>query len=201
MIYVEYISRRPDVTVRDFHAAVSQAQEEWDAGYGEDRLAWSAGRTWRLGPAPEYLTVWHSPGLGFERIDAWDRIFRSGHADEHENVFRRVARIDAAGCYEELREPIPARNGTYYVEFFQPTGDRAAIQTFYAERARRHLAFTLNLLVQRLGKLAPDPGGLAVWTIPSFAALAEIAAELDGIREPIELVQAGTYSDVGAEIL
>lgn len=42
---------------------------------------------------------------------------------------------------------------------------------------------------------------MAVWTIPDFAALDEIARELDGAHEPIELVTAGTYADFGHEIL
>ena len=40
-----------------------------------------------------------------------------------------------------------------------------------------------------------------MWTIPNFAVLESIASELDGVREPIELVSAGTYADVGREIL
>ena len=59
----------------------------------------------------------------------------------------------------------------------------------------------LNLLAQRIGKLAPDPGGLGLWTIPSFAALEDLARDLDGISEPVELVAAGTYADTGREIL
>src|SRR5438874_12292672 len=99
VIYIEYIRRRADVELADFHQAVHSAQEGWDAGFAEDQLIWSAARTWRLGPTPEYLTVWHTPNGGFERIDAWDEIFRRGHADIHENQFRRVATIEAAGCY------------------------------------------------------------------------------------------------------
>ena len=41
----------------------------------------SMGRTWRLGPEPEYLTLpgtRRPPGLG--RLDDWDKVFRSGEA-------------------------------------------------------------------------------------------------------------------------
>jgi hypothetical protein len=185
----------------EFHAAMTQGQEGWDATYTEDQLLWSAGRTWRLGPEPEYLGVWYSPGFGFERIDDWDRIFRSGHADVHENKVRRAARLDAAGCYDALRDPVRMQGGTYYAEFFRPTGDQAAIRQFFDERLERHPRFSLGLLALRIGRLAPEPGGLAVWTIPSFASLAEIARELDDRREPIELVTAGNYADIGQEIL
>lgn len=201
MVYIEYISRRPGVSLEDFHKAVATGQDGWDASYGEDQLIWSAGRTWRLGPEPEYLGVWYSPGVGFQRIDDWDRIFRSGEALHLEDPFKAAARIDVAGCYDSLIEPVRARNGTYYAEFFRATANNSAIQSFYKERAQRHTSFILNLLLRRIGRLGPEPGGLAVWTLPRFAALNEIASELDGIRDPVELVTAGTYADVGQEIL
>ncbi|MCZ6675638.1 MAG: hypothetical protein O7E52_00110, partial [Candidatus Poribacteria bacterium] len=178
LIYIEYISRRPEVDVETFRSGASQGQEGWDSGYGEDQLVLSLGRTWRLGPEPEYLAVWYSPEASFDRIDAWDRIFRSGDADGVERPFFQVARIDVAGCYAPLIEPIRARDGTYYAEFFRAESDLDAVRTFYAARAQRHHHFTLNLLAYRIGKLGPEPGGLAVWTIPNFAALGEIAQEL-----------------------
>ena len=90
MIYVEYFSRLPGVALADFHRAVAQGQEGWGSSYQEDRLVWHAGRTWRLGPEPEYVAVWHTPDADFDRIDDWDRIFRGGAAERHERVFRSV---------------------------------------------------------------------------------------------------------------
>jgi hypothetical protein len=121
--------------------------------------------------------------------------------ERHEQLFRRVARIDAAGCYDELREPLVGRGGTYYAELFRPTGPREEIARLYAERAHRRPDLVLNLLALRIGKLGPEPGGLAVWTVQSFAALEPVARELDGVAQPIELVAAGTYADTGQEIL
>jgi hypothetical protein len=200
MIYIEYFSRRPDVELADFHAGVGKGLG-WDAGYSEDQLVLHAGRTWRMGPAPEYCMVWHSPGAGCERIDAWDFIFRAGEADQFEMPFLRVARIEGAGCYEALLEPVRAQSGTYYGEYFRPAGVMTEVRSFYEERARRHLDFKLNLLAVRIGRLGPEPGGLAVWTLPNFAVLGEIARELDGVTKPLELVAAGTYTDIGREIL
>jgi hypothetical protein len=200
VIYVEYISRRPGVTLTDFHATVNQAQAGWDDEHGQDRLLANVGRTWRLGPEPEYFAVWHTPDQGLDRIDDWDRIFREGAAERHERLFRQAARIDAAGCYDALREPIRARGGTYYLELFRPTGSADAIARFYEERTRDR-PLVLNLLARRVGKLGPEPGGLALWTIPSFAALEALARELDGVAEPVELIAAGTYADTGREIL
>ena len=201
MLYVEYVSRRPGVALTEFHAAVNEAQAGWDDAYGEDRLLLNVGRTWRLGPEPEYFAVWHAPAHGLDRIDDWDRIFRAGAMERHEQLFRRVARIDTAGCYDALREPLVGRGGTYYAELFRPTGSREEIARFYDGRIARRAGLRLNLVALRIGKLGPEPGGLAVWTVPSFASLEQLARELDGVREPIELVSAGTYADTGQEIL
>jgi hypothetical protein len=201
LVYIEYISRRPGVDLASFHAAVLHGQEGWDAAYGEDQLVINAGRTWRLGPEPEYVAVWYSPDAGIERLDTWDKEFRSGAADALEEPFRQVARIEAAGCYDAWRAPVPARGGTYYAEFFRARADRAAITNLYEARAQRHARLTLNLLAHRIGRLGPEPGGLALWTVPDFGSLAQIAGELDGVTHPIELVTAGTYADVGQEIL
>lgn len=204
LIYVEYISRRPGVGIKEFHAAVIAAQTGWDTTYAEDQLLWSAGRTWRLGPEPEYIHVWYSPGSGLERIDAWDRIFRSGEAHHQEGPAFQVMRIDRAGCYQPLREPVLARGGPYYAEFFQPRGDSTAISAQYQERAGRYSQLTLNLLAYRIGRLAPEPGGLAVWSAPSFAALEAIAQEGEALGRdsgPVRLISAGTYADTGQEIL
>lgn len=200
LVYIEYISRLPGVDLETFRAQAAQGQEGWDSGY-EDELVLSVGRTWRLGPDPGYMTVWHTRNAGLDRIDAWDRIFRNGQADDLEQPFFQVARIDVAGCYDPLLEPVPARNGTYYAEFFAARDTADAVRSFYEIRAKQHPEFTLNLLVQRIGKLAPEPGGLAVWTIPDFAALDSVATELDGINAPIRLAAAGTYADFGREIL
>lgn len=201
LVYIEYISRRPDVDVHEFHQALRQAQEGWAAAHLEDVLLWSAARTWRLGPEPECVGVWYTPGVGLERIDTWDRIFRSGVSDHHERPARQVSRIDIAGCYTALRPPVPMRGGIYYAEYFRPTGSASAILDSYEGRVAQHPGFGLNLLACRIGQLAPEPGGIAVWTIPDFASLAAIAPELDGVQTPIELCSAATYHDVGREIL
>lgn len=219
MIYIEFTSRRPQPGLREtergtlaletfesqlqrFHRAVLAGQSGWESSWSEDRLILSVGRTWRLGPEPEYMTVWHAPTAGLARLDEWDKVFRSGAADELEKPFRELAWIERAGCYEALLEPIrQPQGGIYYAEFFEPAGSSDAIRALYLKRAALHPTLTLALCIARIGKLAPDPGGLAVWTLPSYAALGAIARDLDGTREPVRLVTAGVYNDVGREIL
>jgi hypothetical protein len=218
MIYIEFTSRRPQPGLREnargalfvepfesqlerFHRGVLAGQSGWEDSWSQDRMILSVGRTWRLGPEPEYMTGWQTPSEGFERIDDWDKVFRSGEADDLEKPFREVARIDRAGCYEALLEPRRAQGGIYYVEFFAPTGSHDEIRELYERRAASRSELTLALCLVRIGKLAPDPGGLAVWTLPSFAALAAIARDLDGTLEPVRLTTAGVYNDIGKEIL
>lgn len=201
LIYIEYISRRPGVDIYTFHRLVAQGQEGWDDAYAEDRLVLNVGRTWRLGPEPEYFAVWYTPAAGLERLDAWDSIFRGGAVDHLERPFHQVARIDAAGCYRPLREPVRARGGTYYAEFFRATTGLEQVRAFYVARADRHPRLHLVLLAHRIGRLAPEPGGIAVWQLPDLAALAEVAEELDSTRDPLELTAAGVYADFGQEIL
>jgi hypothetical protein len=203
MIYVEYISRRPGIELADFHETFKKVQEGWESSFSEDQLILNAARTWRIGPQPEYLTVWWSPQAGFARLDDWERTFRRRDSDNYgyNSPLRRVARMEYAGCYEALVTPTRARRGIYYVEGFRPAKSSASIRSFFEERAARHNDLTLNLLLRRLGRLAPDPGGLAVWTLPRFASLEEIAQEFDDIKEPVELVEAGVYVDVGEEVV
>jgi hypothetical protein len=218
MIYIEFTSRRPQPGLREtergtvavesfesqlqrFHRAVLAGQTGWESSWSDDRMILGIGRTWRLGPEPEYLTVWHTPGAGLGRIDEWDKVFRSGEADEVEKPFREVAWIERAGCYEALLDPVRQQDGIYYAEFFEPVGSNDSIRELYVKRAASQPSLTLALCGVRIGKLAPDPGGVAVWTIPSFAALATIARDLEGMAEPVRLAAAGVYNDVGREIL
>ena len=74
------------------------------------------------------------------------------------------------------------------------------MRAFYEERAERHPELELNLLIDRIGHLGPDPRGLAFWGARSYGALDEVARELDG-EAPVRLVTAALYNDFGAETL
>lgn len=201
MIYVEYISRRPGIELNDFQDVVRRVQAAWESGNGADQLILNGARTWRLGPDPEYLAVWHTIDAGFSRLDDWERAFRKRGNVGDKVTMKRVARIDFAGCYEAIIAPQPARRGIYYVERYRPNGAPDATRRHFRQRAKRHRRLTLNLVIERIGRLGPEPGGLAAWTIPNFAALDEIARDLDGVEEPLQLTAAGLYVDVGMEVL
>lgn len=203
LVYIEFISRRPGVGLHEFHAVAGGGQTGWAGEYDDDVAVLNVGRSWRIGPEPEYLCAWYSRGAGIERIDEWERVFRSGDADNFEEPFRLAARIDAAGCYEPLLEPVVGSKGRYYAEWFDIAEGvgHEAVRDSFEERRTRHADMELNLLVERIGRLGPDPGGLAVWGVDSWGAVAGIARDLDGATEPIRLVTASFYADFGAEQL
>jgi hypothetical protein len=203
LVYIEYISRRPGVSVEAFHFATGRGQYGWSSEHGDDVLLLNLGRTFRTGPEPEYVAVWYSPDAGLERIGDWERIFASGEADHLEETFRLAARIDTAGSYEALLEPVQGREGLYYGEYldFAPGVSRDEVATFFSGRLRRHDGMTLNLLCDRIGALGPDPRCLAFWTVPGWDALNDIVRDLDEVDTPVRLVHGALYRDLGAETL
>jgi hypothetical protein len=202
-VYIEYISRNAGVPIASFHAIAGPGQEGWASRYGEDRLILNIGRTWRIGSEPEYMCVWNTPGKGVERLGEWEKIFSTGEADQLEKAFEAAGRIDVAGCYEPLVEPIPGSATLYYGEFFDWTAGASSrdVTNFFERRRDRHQDLVLNLLADRIGKLGPDPRGVAFWQLPSFDALHSIAVDLDDAAEPVHLVRCGLYAPVGREIL
>jgi len=203
LVYLEFVSRRPGVGLHEFRSVVAGGQSGWSGDHGADVAILNVGRSWRIGPEPEYLTAWYHAEAGLGRLDAWEDVFTSGAADAYEEPFRLAARIDRAGCYEPLLEPTVGTRGRYLAEWFEPaTGaDRASVAAFFEDRRRRHAELDLNLLVERIGSLGPDPRGLAVWGVPSWGSVDAIARELDGVTAPIISVTASLYADLGKEQL
>ena len=201
LVYIEYISRLPGVSVEQFHFAAG-LQDAWSEDYADDVLVLNIGRTFRTGPEPSYLAVWHTASAGIERIGDWEAVFASGEADRLEETFKLGARIDDAGCYEPLVEPVHRRGGLYVGEFldFAPDATRDDVRSFYEER-RAASGVELNLLCDRIGKLGPDPRALAVWNVGSWDRVDTLARELDGVDSPVSLVTAGLYRDLGQETL
>jgi hypothetical protein len=203
LVYIEYISRRPGVSLEAFHALAGHGQTGWAGDNPEEVLLANLGRTWRTGPEPEYLAFWYTPGQGLDRFDDWEEIFRSGEADEFEEPFKIAARIDKAGSYDPLIEPTPVSTERVYIEFFDIAegSTRDDVRASYEERAGSHPELKLNFVLDRIGRLGPDPRGLAGWGLPSWAHLEEIVRDLDGSDAPVRLVNAGMYSEFGRETL
>ncbi len=201
-IYIEYVSRRAGTPLDAFHQIARRGQTGWAAAYPEDHLILNVGRTWRLGPEPEYLCVWHTPGSGIERLGGWHEVFETGEADPIEKPFEAAARIDVAGWYEPLLEPVPGAGPLFYGEFFEfaDGATREDVAEAYTKRAAEN-GLVLNLLCDRIGLLGPDPRGVAVWQLPAYDRIHGIATELDGVAEPVRLVRCGLYAEIGQEVL
>jgi steroid delta-isomerase-like uncharacterized protein len=203
LIYIEFISRRDGVGLEQFHKVAGRGQEGWAGDYPDDLMVVNLGRTWRTGPGPEYMCAWYTPKQGLDRIDDWEKVFRSSAADAFEEPFRLAARIDRAGCYEPLLEPVVGTAERYYAEYFDfaPDASQDDVRAAYEDRRARHTDLQLNLLCDRIGRLAPDPRGLAIWGIPDWGAVATIAEELGAGEGPVRLADAGLYSWMGKETL
>lgn len=203
LIYVEYTSRRPGVALEDFHSGVREGQSGWADDFEVDVLLLTIARTWRIGPRPEYLTVWYSARAGLERLDEWQAIFESGQAQHLEDSFSRVASIDAAGCYEPLLTPTPGEKGPYAVEFFT-TRDGATADDVAAAITARDAALpeaTVRVAAERIGSLGPEPPGFVVWEVSRFAAVRQIVDTAPGPGSELAVVSTGLYANVGQEIL
>jgi hypothetical protein len=202
LVYIEYISRLPGVSLEQFHFAAG-LQDSWSEEHGEDVLVLNMGRTFRTGPEHgRYVAAWYTEDAGLERVGVWEGIFERGEADQLEETFKLGAQIDAAGCYEPLLDPVRRRGGLYLAEFvdFAPDATRDDVRAFY-EKRRERSGVELNLLCDRIGTLGPDPRALAVWNVGDWAALDLVARELDGVDSPVRAVAGGLYRDLGRETL
>ena len=203
LVYIEYVSRRPSIALEAFHKVIDLGQTGWAGDYADDLMVLNVARTWRIGPEPVYMCVWYSPNHGLERIDEWERTFTSGDADAFEEPFRLAGRIDRAGCYEPLLEPVAGSTGRYFAEHFDLAADatRDDVRALYETRRTQHPELELNLLIDRIGTLGPDPRGMAVWGLPTWGHLEEIARELDSSDGPARIVTSSLYADFGHEQL
>lgn len=204
-IYVEYISRRQGIALDGFQQIAGAGQPGWASRHDVDLLILNVGRTWRLGPPSEYIAIWHTPTRGLERLGEWHEIFETHEADDLELSFNAVGRIDDAGFYDALLEPIPGTGGPlYYGEFFDLAegAGREEVTGWFRARSEAEDGRVLNIVADRVGNLGPDPRGIAFWQLPSYEALEPIARELTEAGEvPIRMHRAGLYADIGHEVL
>jgi hypothetical protein len=202
-VYVEYISRRPGVAIESFRQVAGQGQGSWAATYDTDQLIVNLGRTWRMGPEPEYLAIWNTPTRGLERLGEWASIFASHEADHIELIFEAVGRIDRASFMDPLLEPVVGRGGpVYFAEYFEPVvgASATAVADHYRQRRAERSELTLNIAALRVGHFGVEPSGLAIWQLPSYEHVESLARELHQ-NGPIRMVTTGLYADIGDEIL
>jgi hypothetical protein len=188
MYYIEFYDRRPGVTLDRFHSVVTTNFAKWSSRYPEDELVANIGRTWRMGPYP-YVLVWGCSG--FDRLAEWDEIFQTGTMAEIEDPVVEVLATFAAGFYRDVGPPLPRpASGPFFLEIFRPQ-DAAADD--FARRAEQ-AGVELTLLIERIGLLGPEPGGLALFSLTSLAQIDRL------VDAPGHATAAGCYAVVGNEI-
>jgi len=202
MIYIEYIERDRFTDIDIFRALGDQSWWLNADAEGDDDMVAQLGRTLRLGPHPCYMTIWRCRGLS--KLDEWEAHFNSDAArkDTHAIASHKAIHLCDAGCYDELITGPSISGGLQYIEYFKasPGADNATIEGSFRSRSNVHAEGKLNLLLNRIGKLGPDPGGMAIWTFPSYAALESISRDTV-IDNDIHLVTVGVYRGWGREIL
>jgi hypothetical protein len=200
MIYVEFIEREAAIPREIFRYLADQSASWVQAD--QDQYLGQLGRTMRLGPHPAYLTLFRVKGLF--RIDEWESYFRSEAYSKNLRSFamQRSLRMARDGCYDELIPTEQIADGIYYLEYFTPPDDSAheAVADHFQERTRRHPEGQLALLLQRIGRLAPDPGGIVAWRFSS-SATAEPMLRDCYVDNAFRVIDAGFYRRFGEEII
>lgn len=199
MYYLEFIERDRFMPSALFRHLGDQ-QSSWVEG-ARDRMVLQLGRTLGLGPQPSYLAFWKIEGLG--RLDDWEAYFGADAwlANRRSRAMHRAIHIQRAGLYDELTESLPVGDGIHYVEYFDApaAADDATVAAQFGNRARRHGAGNLSLLLRRIGLLGPAPPHLAVWTFPNHVTLNDLARDRPE-RGPACPVTAGIYRRLGREM-
>lgn len=200
LVYIEFIRRRASADLDGFRKVLTGGQQGWADSYAADRLVLAVGRTWRIGPDMEYLFVWHCPGHDLERLDDWEASFVGGEADQFHEPFKLAARIERAGCYEPLLEPQRGTRRRYYAEWFErrPGASSEDVASYLSSRGA-DTGSDLNVAVERIGLMAPDPPGLAIWGVDSWAASGPLARAARSADAPIHAVTSSLYADIGLE--
>lgn len=204
LIYIEFISRRPGVSIEAFHKVAGRGQAGWAEEHGADDLLLSLGRTWRIGPEPEYLAIWWSREHGLERFDEWEAEFRSGAADHVEQPFALAARIDRAGCYVPLLDPVAGgQRERYFAEYFDRSPDTTTeeVTEHFVRRAAAYPQLQLHLVAERIGMLGPGSPVLAIWSADTWGDLEMIARDVTASADPVRLTDVAFYSSFGYETL
>jgi len=199
MIYVEYIERDRFLPLEIFrHLGDQSAWVDPD-----DTLVGSFGRTMRLGPMPSYLAFWKCKGMA--RMDEWEAHFNSPAAqfDVAEKATHRAIHLQHAGCYDELLAAPPVdRDRLFCIEYFaahsaMPDAD---VVRHYRARAATEPGAGLNFVLRRIGRLAPDPGCLAVLSFADYATLEAYERRRDD-DDPLRPTAVGVYRWFGREVL
>jgi hypothetical protein len=193
MMFVEYIARHRSVPVELFH---KHAKQEWAPA--EDVVIANLARMNKLGPEPHYMCWWEIKSLA--RIDDWHAFYTSPEGRLHlaRSADAKVLDFQRHGVFDVVIGSGPIGNGLHIVEFFKSDAlSLAETRGAFERRAAAVPAGRLGYVLKRLGLLAPDPGGIALWT---FGALSEAEPFLRMALPAVPVIVAqGVYRPMGEE--
>lgn len=195
MIFAEYIEHDPAMPFQIFRKL---GRQDW-TGEGDKMIA-NLGRTQRLSGEPFYMCWWEI--TGFARLDEWEAHFRTpeGRLYTAETPVSRAMRFTRNGLYDALIGEGPVPEGLHLIEFFDaPGATHDALRTYFASRSQAAAPGRLTYLINRIGRLAPDPGGMALWTFADYVSTESFIRALPP-GGPARVVKAGLYRNFGEEI-
>ncbi|MEX2648357.1 MAG: hypothetical protein WD673_05015 [Alphaproteobacteria bacterium] len=192
MMYVEFIARDRAMPVALAHALA--AQSAWRDP--KDPLLGQITR--EVGAASDSATLAFCRFESMARLDEWEEHFRSpAHArDRSMHAKHQAIHHDRAGCYDELAPSERLLEGRYVVEAFASEGTNLDRREALPKLAARRPFARLKIALWRIGRLAPDPGGLLVWAVPSMAAVEGLARDAPRTCA-LRVVLVGLYRDFG----
>ena len=195
MIFLEYIERDRAFPLELFR---HHGGQDWSSP--EDRKIANLARTMRLAPVPHYMCWWQIKSIA--RVDAWEAFFRTadGRLYTAESPTSKVLNFTRNGLYDEIVGDGPVPAGLHLAEFF--SGDDATAEEtrrYFESRANAASTGRLTYVLKRIGLLAPDPGGIALWTFPDYVA-AEPFLRTPRPKGALRVVEAGLYRNFGDDI-
>lgn len=194
LMFVEYIARPHGVSLERFH---KHAKQDWPVA--EDVVVANLARMNKLGPEPHYMCWWGIKSLA--RIDEWRNYYVSEDGRRHLANSRDAQVLDFQrhGIFDIVMGSGIVAGGLHIAEFFDADAlTSAQIQTLFQDRNASATPGRLDYVLKRLGMLAPEPGGIALWSFPTLAAAEPF------LRAPIptgELIVSarGVYRPMGEE--
>ncbi len=193
MILVEYIRRDRNVPYELFR---HHGTQDWVSD--KDHMVANLGRTMKIGPEPNYMCWWKIASIA--RMDEWEDYFRTPEGRDYaaRSPVPRALDFYQAGLYDALVGDGEAPDGLHLVEFFSAdSSEPEQIADVFRERDAH--GGSLVYVLQRLGLMGPDPGGIALWTFPSYVA-AEGFMRAPSPAGPAKISAAGFYRNFGKDV-
>jgi hypothetical protein len=193
VILAEYIARDRNVPWELFR---HHGRQDWVSD--QDVMIANLGRTMKIGPQPHYMCWWQIASIA--RMDEWEAYFRTAEGKHYAatSPVSRALDFYQAGLYDEIVGDGKVPGGLHMVEFFAADdADAKEVREYF--QLRDAAGGQLTYVIKRLGSMAPDPGGIALWTFESYVAAEKFMRAKPPVG-PAEFRAAGLYRNFGDDI-